>query len=65
MNELREMDPAYMKFTIDKRLHKPESAVKNLAQCDGEEKFDEILTYIKAHGVYVLAMNLYENSEKQ
>lgn len=65
LNELREMEPAYMKFTIDKRLHKPESAVKHLALCEGEEKFDEILAYVKTNGVYVLAMNLYKNNEKQ
>lgn len=65
LNELREMEPAYMKFTIDKRLHKPESAVKNLSQCEGEERFNEILAYIKEHNVYVLAMNLFKNNETQ
>ena len=32
---------------------------------EGEEKFNEILAYIKEHSVYVLAMDLYKSSEPQ
>lgn len=59
LNELRAMDPAYMRFTIDKRQRKPQSALSNLAQCP--DRRDECLQYVKDTGLYTLALELLKD----
>lgn len=53
------MDPAYMRFTIDKRQRKPLSALGNLAQCP--DRRDECLQYVKDTGLYTLALELFKD----
>lgn len=53
------MDPAYMRFTIDKRQRKPLSALSNLAQCP--DRRDECLQYVKDTGLYTLALELFKD----
>uniref|UniRef100_A0A1B6LZ87 Elongator complex protein 1 n=1 Tax=Graphocephala atropunctata TaxID=36148 RepID=A0A1B6LZ87_9HEMI len=59
LNELREMDPAYMRFTIDKRLRKPQSALRNLSQC--RDRTEECLEYVKSTELYTLALELFKD----
>lgn len=59
LNELKMMDEAYMRFTIDKRLRKPQSALRNLAQC--AERQTECLQYVKDTQLFALAVELFQN----
>ncbi|XP_054288368.1 elongator complex protein 1 isoform X2 [Macrosteles quadrilineatus] len=59
LNELRSMDPPFMRFTIDKRLRKTKSALRNLAQC--ADKGEECLQYVQETGLYNLGLQLFKN----
>lgn len=58
LNELKNMEPAYMRFTIDKRMRKPQSALRNLIQCS--DRSTECLQYVEDTGLYSLALQLYK-----
>lgn len=49
-----------MKFTIDKKLRKPHSALRNLAQCVDSHS-TELLQYVQDTRLYTLALQLFKD----
>uniref|UniRef100_A0A1B6JQ08 IkappaB kinase complex-associated protein n=1 Tax=Homalodisca liturata TaxID=320908 RepID=A0A1B6JQ08_9HEMI len=63
LTKLQQMDPAYMRFTIDKRLRKPQSALRNLVQC--KDRTEECIQYVKSSGLYTLALELFKDQPEE
>lgn len=58
LNNLKNLEINYQKFTIDKYLKRYEKALQHLLQCGGDDYFVECLTFIKTHKLYKLALKL-------
>uniref|UniRef100_A0A1B6CIT4 Elongator complex protein 1 n=1 Tax=Clastoptera arizonana TaxID=38151 RepID=A0A1B6CIT4_9HEMI len=65
LNKLREMEPNYMKYTIDKQLRKYNSALTHIAACKDDSQFEECLTLIKEHTLYSLSLQLFHHDDKR
>lgn len=63
LNELRQMETNYMKYTIDKRLRKYNSALTHLAQCQGDAVFQECVSLIIDHSLYALSLQLFQGHQ--
>lgn len=64
LNQLREMDADYMKFTIDKSLKKYPSALSHLANC-GASKEEECFAFISDNCLFQQGLMVFEpNSDK-
>ncbi|XP_075221452.1 elongator complex protein 1-like [Lycorma delicatula] len=60
LNNLKKMDPEYLKYKIDCQFKKYDSALKNISQSLSEEHFKEALLLIENHKLYSLALRLYK-----
>lgn len=58
LNNLKKLESHYQKYTIDKYLKRYERALTNIIQCDGEDVFNECLSFIKVHNLYKEALKL-------
>lgn len=64
LNELREMDPNYMKFAIDKNFKKYASALTHLAQCN-QSTDDDCFAFIEEHNLYREGLNVFQNGTER
>ncbi|KAH9326013.1 hypothetical protein KI387_006191, partial [Taxus chinensis] len=65
LQELEQMSPPIMFYTIDCKLHRYESALKNIAAA-GDAYFDECLQLIKSNPkVFPLGVNIFKDSGKK
>lgn len=60
LNVLNKMEQNYRYFTIDKHLKRYESALKHISLC--EDKFEECMKFIADHGLYKVAMKIFEKN---
>ncbi|XP_059486285.1 putative elongator complex protein 1 [Neocloeon triangulifer] len=63
LNELRKLEPAYRKFTIDKHLKKYEAALTHLKDC-GPEHDDECRKFILDHKLHSAALKTFNTSHR-
>jgi elongator complex protein 1 len=59
LQELKSMEPTYMKFKIESDLKNFEQALTVISESDSH--FDEALSLIKKHRLFKLALSLYEH----
>ncbi|GLJ06834.1 hypothetical protein SUGI_0049640 [Cryptomeria japonica] len=65
LQELEQMSPLIMCYTIDCKLHRYESALKNIAAA-GDEYFGECLQLIKSNPkIFRLGVNMFKDSGKK
>ncbi|XP_014253046.1 elongator complex protein 1 isoform X2 [Cimex lectularius] len=60
LNSLKDLEINYMKYTIDRTLKRPKSALNHISKC-GEEKMDECYILIKEYNLYSQALELFKN----
>lgn len=60
MRELRALDPHYQRHRIDDHLRKYASALRNLAEAEGE-RFEEALAYMQRYELYDQAVEYYSD----
>ncbi|XP_058806417.1 putative elongator complex protein 1 [Phymastichus coffea] len=63
LNELRQLEPNYMKFSIDSQLKRYSSALEHIVKIPDRE--DECLAFIKSHELYGKALRLFDCKSKQ
>ena len=64
LNTLRQMEPFYQRFTVDKHLRKWESALFNLIQCP-DDHADELLQFVTQQGLFKEALLLLTKTDKR
>ncbi|KAF6208650.1 hypothetical protein GE061_017108, partial [Apolygus lucorum] len=64
LNTLREMDPHYMKFSIDKSLKKYSSALSHLASC-GITREEECFAFINDHCLYREGLAIFGKNDER
>jgi len=63
LNNFKQMDESFMKYSVDKHLKRYESALTNIAKCDN--KFDLCMQLINDFKLYKSALELYDTKSNQ
>ena len=63
LNELKNLEENYMKYSIDKHLKRYSSALVHLSHVTG--KFDEFINFAKEHELYSQAITLFKHNSKE
>ena len=63
LNEFRNLDENYMKFSIDLHLKRYESALEHIAK--DSNRFNEVVSLIRNHNLYTKALKLFEKESKE
>lgn len=63
LNNLKQMDDDYMRFSIDVHLKRYESALNHITKC--EDRFNECVALIVAQNLYSKALKLFNANSKQ
>lgn len=63
LNNLKQMDEHYMRFSINVHLKRYETALIQIAKCT--EKFDECIALIRTQNLYSKALKLFDINSKQ
>ncbi|XP_046749478.1 putative elongator complex protein 1 [Diprion similis] len=63
LNDLRQLDDDYMRFSIDVHLKRYESALNNISKC--KDRFEECKTLIKTQNLYSKALKLFTRNSKE
>ena len=64
LQELKNFDKYYQRYKIDDHLKRHEKAIKNLSLA-GDQHFDELLQYMQAHDLYLVAIEEYAHKKQQ
>ncbi|CAH1408064.1 unnamed protein product [Nezara viridula] len=64
LNSLKSMEPNYMRFVIDKKLKRYESALMHISKCCDECE-EECLKFIEDNSLYPSALKIFKNDLKR
>lgn len=64
LNKLREMEPNYQRYSVDKHLRKWESALFHLIQCP-DDHTDELFQFVVTQALYKEALQALPNSDER
>ncbi|KAG2231182.1 IKI3 family-domain-containing protein [Thamnidium elegans] len=64
LQELKNFEKYYQRYKIDDHLKRHEKAIKNLSLA-GDQHFDELLRYMQAHDLYLIAIEEYAHKKQQ
>ncbi|KAI7866463.1 IKI3 family-domain-containing protein [Spinellus fusiger] len=64
LQELHNLEKYYQRFRIDDYLKRYEKALKNLS-CTGDDRFQELVEYMRKHSLYLPALSVYANRPPQ
>ncbi|KAI8144910.1 IKI3 family-domain-containing protein [Fennellomyces sp. T-0311] len=64
LQELQKLEKFYQRFRIDDHLKRYASALKNLSRA-GDERFEELVDYMRKHALYLVALEEYANKPEQ
>ncbi|KAK7881520.1 hypothetical protein WMY93_029929 [Mugilogobius chulae] len=64
LNMLKQLEPNYQRYTIDKHLKRYNKALVHLSQC-GKEHFPEVLQLVKEQKLYTEALHLFATDTTQ
>lgn len=64
LNKLREMEPNYQRYSVDKHLRKWESALSHLIQCP-DDHTDELFQFVLNQGLYKEALRALPKSDER
>jgi len=59
------MDVEMSRFTIDDFLKRYVKALEHLSRCAPSKTFEDVVLYVKKHGLYRDAMALYKEKREQ
>ncbi|KAK7601870.1 hypothetical protein V9T40_009311 [Parthenolecanium corni] len=59
IHELQTLEENYQKFKICNYLENFSAALTHLAQCDGDDKFEECVEYVKKHQLFRTAVEIF------
>jgi len=65
LRNLNEMDVEMSRFTIDDFLKRYAKALEHLSRCASSKSFEDVVLYVKKHGLYRDAMSLCKENREQ
>ncbi|KAJ8678919.1 hypothetical protein QAD02_014706 [Eretmocerus hayati] len=63
LNGLKQLDENYMKYIVDAKLKRYDSALEHIVKLP--DRFEECLTFVQAHNLYSKALRLYNHKSTE